>query len=197
MNYISLDGIEMNVPMSQESSFQELIQFFKETLVAEKSLISRIKVNGTEVSDPYREEIAQTPISTLQTIEIYTSHPKELADETLQHLLEYTHVLESLCQSSAENVNVPEFHNYFLRLVEGISTFTEAVTEVKKLLRVTTLQSINVLEMDLLSILRDVLESREKNETIYLQELLSQHLCKNLKDWREQGIPDLIRLRDC
>lgn len=197
MNYLAIDGVELTLELSQETSLNETIRYLKESLVSERSLISLIRINGSDVVDPSVPEIGKTPISQLRSIEIFTSHPKELADETLQHISEYSIILENLSRSCGELTQDPNFHGNFIRLIEGITTFTEAISEVKKILKAVSLQSVNVLEADLLSILKDVLMSQQQNQIQYLTDLLKLHLPENLKQWRESGIPDLIHLQDC
>jgi hypothetical protein len=197
MNYLSIDGVELALELSQETSLNETIRYLKESLVSERALISLIRINGNDVIDPATSEIGSSPISQLNSIEIFTSHPRELADETLQHLAEYSHILENLSRTCGELAEDPSFHGSFVRLIEGITTFTEAIAEVKKILKASLLQSVNVLEADLLSILKDILMSQQQKQTQYMTDLLKLHLPENLKQWRETGIPDLIHLQDC
>jgi hypothetical protein len=196
MNFLTVNGVEMNVPLNADASFQELLGFLRETLVTEKALISCVRVNGSEINESDELAMRTTPLSDIQSVEIATSHPKEIADETLRHLSEYSEILENLSLTCAGCIDAPEFHGYFVRLVEGISTFTDALWGVKKILRVGLIPQIQVLETDLLSILKDLLSFHEKNETQFTQDLLSQHLPINLRQWREEGLPFLVRLRD-
>jgi hypothetical protein len=196
MNYLSVDGVELIVPMEPETTFQTLIQYLRESLITERALISSVKVDGIEVTGQYEQQIGTTPISALKSIEISTSHPRELADDTLQHLMEYSLILENLSRSSSELIQDIRFHSSFARLLEGISTFTEAVSHVKVLMKIGLLQPIDLLEADLLSILKDLLNGQQQGQTEYVVSLLKEHLPTNLKQWRESGIPILIRARD-
>ena len=56
---------------------------------------------------------------------------------------------------------------------------------------------IDLLELDLLSNLKILLQSQEEKDEGLLQELLRLRLPRSLQEWRETGIPSLIRARDC
>jgi hypothetical protein len=196
MNHFSVDGVELSVPVNPDTSFHDLIQYIREGLASERSLISCVKVDGLEITGAYERQIAATPISELKSVEITTSHPRELADDTLQHLLEYSHVLESLSFDAGQLAGEASFHEKFNKLIDGITTFTEAITGVKNIMKVGYLQPVNLLEADLLSILKDLLTSRESGQIEYTAGLLKEYLPKNLEQWRETAIPALIRSRD-
>jgi len=123
-------------------------------------------------------------------------HPKDIAEETLRSLIEFSHLLENLCQTSAAALPGPDFPAAFTRLVDGLTTFAEGITDIKRALKIGLLQPVNILEADLVSILQDICISQEKGQEDYMVELLEKHLPLNLKQWRETGIPSLIRARD-
>lgn len=197
MSHLSVNGIELRLPLSPDASFQELINYLRRSLVTERTLISSVKVNGAEIAGIDDSQWANTPISQISSVEILTSHPKEIADDTLQNLSEFSLFLENLSRRTAEASLQPEFLKDFAKLVDGIGTFTEAVTEVKRILKLGALPSVAVVEADLLSILKDLLASQQKQEYTYMAELLENHLPPNLQQWRESALPAIARSRDC
>lgn len=208
MSYLSVNGLELNVPLNPEASFQELIHYLRKSLTSESVLISSVKVDGAEVSEPEEVKLAQTPISQLKRVEVLTRHPKELAQETLHDALEFVLVLEGFCIKAAESAGKSsgndgqeatgkeDFFSYLGRLVDGISYLSEAIIHVKKILKIGVFQVTDVLEADLISILKDLLQFQQKGEWDHLVELMQQHLLANLEEWRTKGIPALIRSRD-
>lgn len=196
MSLYSVNGIELEIPVPEESTFGTLIQFLQNNYVSEKTLIASVRVNGNEINTSDEKELSTVPISELKTIEVFTAHPHEIAQDTLQNLLEYTFFLEKLSIETAAEIRKPKFYTLLTQLVDGISTFTEAIRTVKRVLRIGMLQSINVLEVDLTSILRDLLSGQENSQFDHVAELLQQHLPVNLRQWREEGLPVLIRARD-
>jgi hypothetical protein len=224
----SVNGIEMSLPVHPDTVFRELIDVLKKMLTTDRSMISSIHVDGKQVTTDLEATLASVPVSSLDSVEIFTLHPREIADETLQTLLKHLIFLESLskkCGSLAAQlrasppVSLPislpisledkaqlsnppvnplslEFQKNFLILIDGISTLTEAVHSVKKVFKMGLSPSIQVLEADLLSIMRDTLMSQNGGQTEYFQELLDEHLPKNLSEWRTTGIPMIMRSRD-
>jgi hypothetical protein len=66
----------------------------------------------------------------------------------------------------------------------------------KQILRVGVMPSVNLLEVDLHSVLKDLLEFHHRGQREFVVELMREHLPRNLREWRLQGIPELIRARD-
>jgi hypothetical protein len=200
MNRFTVNGNERDWPLAREKSLLELLEHIQRSFNTESSLVSRIRVNGLELSEREEQSLGALPISQLKTLEIFTAHPREVAEETLQNLLEFTRHLEAMARQAADELGTPEFERDFARLIDGVSTFTDGVTHARRILRVTPaekrLTALTVLEADLLSVMRDVLHYRRAGDGPYLAELLREHLTANIAAWREDGIPALIRLRD-
>jgi hypothetical protein len=123
-------------------------------------------------------------------------HPKDVAEMTLNNLSEFSKILEGLSRRTAAAIAGPDFHLSFNRLMDGVNTLSEGVSHIKKLQRIGYLQPVNLLEADLASILSDLYTCYESQPTEYLLELLHEHLPLNMRQWREEGIPALIRARD-
>jgi len=161
--------------------------------------IKNIEVDKSETQEPVTGQLSQSG-----AVEPNPLHAREIAERTLHDALEYLVYLEALsreCGNSILPVNVinrfdTEFNQLFVNLIDAISTFTEALTCVKQILRIGILQPVNILEADLLSILKDILSGKQNEEKSYLKDLLTIHLPKNLEQWRTTGIPAIIRSRD-
>jgi hypothetical protein len=82
------------------------------------------------------------------------------------------------------------------KLADGVTTFIDALTNVKLILHVGALNKIQILEADLLSILKDMLDYQRKSEFAFVGTVIRDALIPNLETWRLDGIPSLIRLRD-
>jgi hypothetical protein len=197
MNHFSVDGVELSVPYNPDAPLSDLLKFLRETLVSERALIASVKINGIEVTSSNEQELFSTPMRQINSIVVKTSHPREVADETLHHLLEYSTILENLSRTSADLIQDASYHDHMFRLLEGISTFTSALAGVKEILKAKQMQEVQLLETDLLSILKDLLEYQQAGQYTYSAEILREHLPKNLTQWREGALPSLIRLRDC
>ena len=196
MNPIYLNGIQVTVTIAPDCCFHELLNYLKGQIDPGSALITSVRINGNEVPNTEEQSIASTPVAHLDLIEVFTSHPKEVADETLYDLVEFSKILENLSITSATQISQVEFQTQFNRLIDGIGTFTEAVSGVKRILKLGLFNSIQALEVNLLNTLRDILKAKEHRQTEYLTQLLSVDLPENLRNWRESGLPSLIRSRD-
>ena len=196
MKNFSVNGVQRAVPVRQTESVQGLLRAIREQLISDSSCISSIRLDGQELTEDDEQTIGSLPVSELESVEVLTAHPRELADETLHNLIEFTESLELLSQHTAESFGAGKGAISFAQLIEGIDTFTEALTGVKQILRIGIHQELNVMEADLLSILRDLLEFYEKGDKLYVADLLKEHLPTNMRQWREETLPGLIRSRD-
>lgn len=121
----------------------------------------------------------------------------QMATETLLTLADYSEVLENLSIRASELLGTAEFHEQFLKLIDGIGTFTDSITQVKTVLNKKPQDTVAVLESDLASLLKDLLECQDKGDLNYEKILLKTYLPANLKEWRVTGIPTIQVTRDC
>jgi hypothetical protein len=196
MNPILLNGQPVMIPTEQSERFRDVFTYLKNNMDSNTALISAVKIDGVEVPNTEDEILAQTPLSHFKRIEFFTSHPKEVADETLQDLLAFSSSLEDQATFAAEQIADRDFPHHFNRLIDGVTTFTEAVSGVKRILKLGLFNSIQALEAELLRVLRDILAAHENRQMDTISQLLKADLPENLKKWRENGLPDLIRSRD-
>jgi hypothetical protein len=196
MNKFSVNGVERESPLSDEAALGDLLSFIRQTYNSDQALISAIHVDGLELRPDEELELRTIPVSQLGPIEVFTSHPREVAEETLQALKEFSLNLAELSRATAEIVGLTEFQPKLRALIEGIGTFMEALVTVRQILRIGLLEPVNFLEADLASILKDIVDCIEHPNPAYLQDLMKVHLPANLDEWREKAIPELIRSRD-
>jgi hypothetical protein len=121
----------------------------------------------------------------------------QMAMETLGTLKDYSLVLEDLSQKASEWVGENEFSDKFLNLIEGLQTFSDSIAQVKTVLGIQPHSKIGILESDLTSILKELMESQEKKDLEHKRSLLKKHLPENLRSWRNSGFPTLQLARDC
>lgn len=198
MNHLlQVNGRPVNYATSPEQPLQELMVRLRHDFNSDATVISSIRIDGNEMDEATENAIGNLKVADIRSIEIFTAHPRELAEETLQSLLEFTGHLEGLSQNAGAMLQEgrPPKHE-FARLLDGLDTFSEALLQAKQILRVGQLDPINILEADLASILKDLVHFTEKQQLDYVIDLLTIHLPKNLSEWRNQGIPALIRSRD-
>jgi hypothetical protein len=197
MNQILVNGKPIDYTASPELPMPALMERLRHDFNSDASVISSIRIDGAEIDEEREEAIGALRVADVDSIEIFTAHPRELAEETLQSLIEFSTYLESLSRNAGaklESGHAPRHE--FLRLIDGVQTFTEALLQAKQILHVGILEPVNILEADLTSILKDLVQFTEGGQRDYVIDLLKNHLPLNLGEWRTQGIPTLIRARD-
>src|SRR5437868_2572261 len=113
MNHYLVNGIEKDLAETVQN-LSELIHQIRKAHTTETTLISSILVNGIEINEQEEHLIGNVPVSSLRSLEIFTAHPKEIAEETLQSLVEFTKHLEEMCE------RVGEFPNKLPALADGV-----------------------------------------------------------------------------
>ena len=196
MNHFIVNGKEVELSASPEQRVQEFMEEVRKRFNSEAAVIASIHIDGHELDGEQEARLADRQLSQIDLVEIFTAHPREIAEDTLQNLLEFTTHLEQLSRNSAEKLQAGQVPHEFLKLVDGIDTFTSALIQVRQILRIGRLEPVHVLEADLMSILKDLVEFTENGNREYVVDLLQNHLPLNLDDWRREGIPALIRSRD-
>lgn len=197
MNLFSINGMSCPTPIGHEETFENLIAYLHRSLVNENSLISSIRVNGSEIGPTEEADLAGKPLSAIESIEVVCVHPREIAEETLQALRLLLPTLSDLSRRAAAAVEQGlTAESETRRLIDGLETLSDAVTSARTILRLGRLATVDVLESDLLSILQDLFDSQKKGDLKYRVELLRDHLPANLGEWGTTGIPEMIRARD-
>lgn len=199
MNHFLVNGREVELPAGASDPNQGFSAFMEQVrrqFNSEASVIASIRVDGDELDGEREEQLSALPLSEIGSIELFTAHPREIAEETLQNLLDFTSHLEQFSRQSAEKLLAHQVPQEFMKLIDGIEIFTGGLVQVRMTLRIGRLEPVSVLEADLLSILKDLVEFTESGDRDYVIDLLQNHLPLNLEDWRREGIPALIRSRD-
>lgn len=198
MKHFTVNGVERPSPVSAQQPLKSLLDYIRETMVTDSNLISMIRVDGNElpVSEAAQSnELLDKLLSDVQSVEVFTAHPRELAEETVQTLLQFVDHLVQYSKYTADLMEQSKVRGEFEKLLDGIGTFTESLAGVKQILRIGILPSVNVLEADLLSILKDMLHFYQTGEVAYVCQLMREHLPENLELWKNEGLPELVRIR--
>lgn len=197
MNQLLVNGKPVDYNASPEQPIQDLMERIRHDFNSDASVISSIRINGAEIDEEREEAISLLKVGDIDSIEIFTAHPRELAEETLQSLIEFTSHLELLSRNAGAKLEAGHAPRHeFMRLIDGVQTFTDALLQAKQILHVGILEPVNVLEADLTSIFKDLVQFTESGQREYVIDLLQNHLPANLEEWRRLGIPALIRSRD-
>jgi hypothetical protein len=196
---LSINGTFQEVPLKDDHSLGELLNLLRDQYTTDTCCISSIKVDGDEISEAAEKALAPLQLSDLHSIEIMTSHPRELVQQTLQSVIEFCEPLIARATLAGEAFRSAEHPSTELAsLVDGIGVFSDALNGAKQIMKVGTgsIPRLDLLEADLASIMKDVVTYYEQDQTQYVAELLCDHLVKNIREWQTAGLPELMRSRD-
>jgi len=194
---VTVDGIGRDLPLGPDASLEDAIGFIHKAAANGNRIVRSIRVDGADLDDRGDAAMEKQPLSSFLALDVTTALARELAEETLRDLDAFTRHLEGLSRAAAGSLHAgPAPKADFNRFLDGIDMFSEAVLTVRDVLRAPRVPDADLLQVDLLSILQDLLSSIRKGESAYCAELLSVHIPENLLQWREKGIPALVRCRD-
>jgi len=197
MSQITINGVPKNFPVEPDRPFQELLDYLRRHyLMSEEALISSLRINGREIHDEEEEKLlGEVTIADIGPIEIFTAHPREIAEETLQTLIEFCRVMAGISSTAADSIAQGRFNWDLRKLLEGLTSFSEAMLMVRQILRIGVMAEINVLDAEFASVLKDILACQEQQNLTYLRDLLADHLPRILDDWAKSGIPHILKAR--
>jgi hypothetical protein len=196
MNHFLLNGREIPVEASPEQKVEEFMEQVRRRFNSEAAVISSIRVDGSELNSEGEARLEGLTVGQIDSVEVFTAHPRELAEETLQSLKEFTGHLAYLSQTAADKLEAGIAPPEFMKLIDGVETFSDGLLSVKQILRIGRVETVAVLEADMMSILKDIVEFTESGDKAYVLDLLRNHMPVNLADWSREGLPALIRSRD-
>ncbi len=192
MTEVRINGETKQIPVGANADFGEVMDYVETHCLGADRLIGSISLEGREIGTDQRDELARTRVSELPSIEITVVHPRQMAVETVDLITRHAVNLSELSRTIAGEYLSDRVHPRLGELVEGVQTLVDGVTWVKMLLKAHSISAVQVLEADLLSILKDLLEaheSKDPQQRQYARELLGEHLPKNLSDWCTDGLP--------
>lgn len=194
ISQIKINGSQVSLPENAELSFSQVIEYVEGKLLSDQSMISSIKIDGIELTDDERTEIAEIPITNLGELEFFTAHPREIADETLQSLIPFSEELAELSRKLGSDPVLNETE--FRRFLDGIELMTEAVSTVKRAMQVEGLPELTALEDALAADLSKLFEARTSKNIVLAAETLRGSLAETITKWAVAGIPALMTCRD-
>jgi len=194
ISQVIINGSTHEVPHSTDTLFYEAIQYVEQNLLGTQNVISAIRIDGIELTEEERNNIAEIPVKDLGGLEILTASPREIADDTIQSLIPYVETLAALAPSTIENGEYNE--ELFGKLLDGLELLADAVQTVKRALNVDSVTELNSAEEDLTIQLSLVLQARKSENFSMSKEILTVSLPAVLDNWVKNALPALASSRD-
>lgn len=188
---VRINGVDQSIPTGA-TIFEDFIKSLNDTLSSERKVISRILVNGQEISENDERNFNALPMDQIGEIEVETANPADLAYQTLNTLEQYVDRLISSIKRAAihyKGKNLITGDAYFAKAIDGLDLFVQTIGGIKLALRIGLNPTIALTEAELVSIMTDLLEAKRQNNYVYMAELLEKELITNLGEWKTQAFP--------
>lgn len=193
MKTIIVNGIEHQVE-HDNIPLDSLLQQINKDLSSSRQVVSNIRINGEELTEEMQGVLSSTDVGSLGAIEVFTSNPAELANETLTTLEIFLERLLGYISASAnayKTKNLIAGDDYFLKTIDGLDLFVQTINGVKLALRISLQPKIALAEATLVSIMGDLLEAKKQTNLFVIAELMENDLTQNLIEWRDDVFPIL------
>lgn len=129
----------------------------------------------------------------------------DLAFESIDSCFGYVDYITAQIQKLTAEFNagnLDQANNTFVEVIELMDLYIQLISRVYRVLR-TDLnglsfkdEGVQKLEIHLLSVMKALLQAKEKNDTIMLCDLLEYELADNLTQWKIKVLPELKKLKN-
>ena len=129
----------------------------------------------------------------------------DLAFESIQSCFGYVDYITAQIQkliTAYNSGNIEEANDHFVEVIELMDLYIQLITKVYSVLRneLKNLsfkdEGIQKLEIHLLSVMKALLQAKEKEDIIMLCDLLEYELVDNLTQWKIKVLPELKKLKN-
>ena len=202
MTQITINNQKIETDIDKTKSINAALDFILMDLAREEEVVSDIMLNGKPLALESDDAIFDEPISNYDTIDFTVKTSLELAYEALDSCNSYIdlvidkiHTLTGLYQEN----KIDEANLKFGEAIEIIDLFVQLISRIYRTLRenqpagFNKADTIQNLEIHLLSILKALVPAKEKEDIIMLCDLLEYELVDNLTQWKIKAVPELKR----
>ena len=129
----------------------------------------------------------------------------DLAFESIDSCFGYVDYITAQIQKLTAEFNAGELdqaNSTFVEVIELMDLYIQLISRVYRVLRVEMDglsfkdEGVQKLEIHLLSVMKALLQAKEKNDTIMLCDLLEYELADNLTQWKIKVLPELKKLKN-
>jgi hypothetical protein len=204
MTTISMNNIPIENAQSSSLTLNDYIDEILEKHLKNQDVITGIKVNGKLLSLEEENSCLPKVVTDFKSIDFQVQSTLDLAFEALDSCSSYIDVVTLRVRELTElySQNLYEDANLkFGDVVDIMDLFVQLMGKIHKTLKsnmsgtYVKSNTIQNLEIHLLSVLRGLVPAKEKNDIIMLCDLLEYELVDNLTQWKIKAIPELKSLR--
>ncbi len=204
MALITVNQEEVNLKTQSNQTVNELIDKLLNGVIKDSEVITSIQINGKQLNEVEEGECLPSQISEFSEIDFTVKSSIELAFEALESCSSYIDVVISKIQELNKlyaSGELQSANSLFAEVIEIMDLFVQLMSKIHSTLRANLgdkfekTQTLQNLEIHLLSILKGLVPAKEKNDIIMLCDLLEYELIDNLTQWKIKAIPELKNLK--
>ena len=204
MPQITINHEDLSLNLKNDQTINDVMDKLFTDILKDSEIITSIRINGQLLSEKEETDILPENISNFENIDFTVKTSVELAFEALDSCNSYIDVVISKIQELNKlyaSGEIQHANNLFAEVIEIMDLFIQLVSKIHstfrtklgdKFVKTETLQN---LEIHLLSILKGLVPAKEKNDLIMLCDLLEYELVENLTQWKIKAIPELKNLK--
>ena len=205
MALITVNQEEINVKFDTNNTVNEVMDNLLSGVIKDSDVITSIQINGKELNESEEGECLPSPVSEFNKIDFTVKSSIELAFDALDSCNSYIDVVISKIQELNKLYaagEIQQANNQFAEVIEIMDLFVQLMSKIHSTLRTNLkdqfvkTETLQNLEIHLLSILKGLIPAKEKNDIIMLCDLLEYELVDNLTQWKIKAIPELKRFKD-
>jgi hypothetical protein len=205
MTEILINSNPVKNEFNANATINELIENLMNTHTKNTDVLTRVMIDGKYLSEAEEKIYFSHTLAQHQTIDLEVKTNLDLAFEALDSCNGYIDTMvdkiNALSELYAAN-NTVEGNRKFAEVIDIIDLFVQLVSNITRTFRrsigpkYVTSQTIQNLEIHLLSVMKAMLPAKEKNDIIMLCDLLEYELIDNLTQWKIKAIPELRKAKD-
>lgn len=204
MTLIRVNGEELPQKYDKNTTLNELVDQLLQGHLTKEEVITAISVNGKTLSGQEESEYLPQSLKSFESIDLKSQSNLELAFDALNSCTGYIDVLTEKIQDLVllyQDNKVDEANEKFSDIIEIVDLFVQLMTKINRTLKsqlgnkFQKSDSVQNLEIHLLSIIKGLLPAKENNDVIMLCDLLEYELIDNLTQWKIKAIPELKSLQ--
>ena len=160
--------------------------------IDKSQVVASVHVNGKPMNENVEEDFGALSIDELQSIEIFTSSPQDLAYETLNTIEQYMErILQNIDRAALhyESANILSADAYFVKALDGLDLFVQSIGSIKVAIRIGLNTKLGLAEAGLMSTVNELLIAKKQNNYVFMVELLRKDLTENLMEWKTEVFP--------
>lgn len=205
MALITINQEEIRLDSKNGQTVNDVLNSILDGVIKESEVITGIEINGKHLNEQEEGECLPAPVSEFNNINFTVKSSVELAFEALESCNSYLDVvigkIQELNGLYAQG-ELQKANSLFAEVVEIMDLFVQLMAKIHNTLRThlgerfNKTETLQNLEIHLLSVLKGLIPAKEKNDIVMLCDLLEYELIDNLTQWKIKAIPELKNFKE-